>query len=449
MNWIARYESYMLKRVLPEQGSFSALEYLRIVIFYKSVIYILPFAFVVLIPGMYYSIITHENYVAIFDFITYSTIVSLVFVNSISVNVKKIIFTLMLFHLTFQLFFRLETPTIGMLYWLISNISVVLLYTKRVTILIGIFNFIVCIFIGIFIKLNYFDLISFRYSDIIEWVIISLNMLFLNIIISILIDHILTKLQHVIYAQIDTRNNLENSVIQLQNKNDELEHMTYVASHDLQEPLRMVTSFLTQLDTKYKDQLDQRGKQYIHYAMNGAVKMREVMLEILAFSKIGMDNSQIELIHLNELVDEVLWMNRKLIQENNSQIIIEQLPDMLGHKILLRTLFTNLISNAVKYKSNARISIVKLTCDIEENDYVFKIIDNGIGIPDEKKDQIFQLFNRGDVNKNQVQGSGIGLAICKKITLLMNGEISVSSVYNEGCTFTVRLPKQQTKTTNL
>jgi light-regulated signal transduction histidine kinase (bacteriophytochrome) len=203
----------------------------------------------------------------------------------------------------------------------------------------------------------------------------------------------------------------------------------------------MVTSFLTQLDKKYKEQLDQRGKQYIHFAMDGAKKMRNVMLEILAFSKIGMIDGQQENININELVEEVLWMNRKLIQENNSQIVVDQFPIILGHKILLRTLFTNLISNAVKYKSNARISIIKVAYQDEDNNHVFKISDNGIGIQPEKTEQIFLLFNRGDLNNNQIQGSGIGLAICKKITVLMNGEISVTSVYNEGCTFIVRLPK--------
>lgn len=449
MNWIARYESYMLKRVLPEQGNFSALDYLRSVVFFRAIIYIFPFAFIIIIPGTFFILKTGDQLMAIINLLSYVFIIPLILIKTIPSNIKKIIFTSIMFHLSFQLFFRMENTTFGMMYWLVSNVSVVLIYSKKTFFFIGVANAVICFMIGVLIKFGYFHFNTTINNELFEWIEIAINMLFINLIVSVSVDHILTKLQQVINDQIETRKNLEKSLIQLQNKNDELEHMTYVASHDLQEPLRMVTSFLTQLDTKYKDQLDQRGKQYIHYAMNGAVKMREVMLEILAFSKIGMDNSQIELIHLNELVDEVLWMNRKLIQENNSQIIIEQLPDMLGHKILLRTLFTNLISNAVKYKSNARISIVKLTCDIEENDYVFKIIDNGIGIPDEKKDQIFQLFNRGDVNKNQVQGSGIGLAICKKITLLMNGEISVSSVYNEGCTFTVRLPKQQTKTTNL
>lgn len=449
MNWIKRYENYMLKRLLPQKKPSTDLEYLRNEIFLKCLIYIFPSGIIVLLPGTLNAIHLQQYFVLTYSILTYLIMFIITIPISIAIHIKKIIFTIALYNLGFQLFFRLDFIFLGILYWTIANISIVLLYSKKTTLIIGLLNALVCILIGYLIysnRLLWFEDVSI---DLDKWIIISVNMLFLNIIISILINQLISNLQSVIFKEINSSENLKKSNQLLHAKNEELEHMTYVASHDLQEPLRMVTSFLNQLDSKYKDQLDQRGKQYIHYAMNGAVKMREVMLEILAFSKIGMDNSQIELIHLNELVDEVLWMNRKLIQENNSQIIIEQLPEMFGHKILLRTLFTNLISNAVKYKSHARISIVKLTCDIQENDYVFKIIDNGIGIPDDKKEQIFQLFNRGDVNKNQVQGSGIGLAICKKITLLMNGEISVSSVYNEGCTFTVRLPKQQTKTTNL
>jgi signal transduction histidine kinase len=448
MNWINRYEKIMLEKLMPVDNSTTDLEYLRNVIFFKCLLYIFPFGLIVLIPGTIYAIHLQQFKILFFSLTTYGTMFIITIPSKIKITLKKAIFTSALYNLGFQLFFREDFFVLGILYWTIANISISLLYSKKTTIIISFINAFICILIGFLIKsgeLSWFIHVNIDFDN---WIIISLNMLFLNIIISILINQLIQNLQNVIFKEIGTSKNLKNSVQLLQAKNEELEHMTYVASHDLQEPLRMVTSFLTQLDKKYKEQLDQRGKQYIHYAMNGAVKMREVMLEILAFSKIGMDNSQIELIHLNELVDEVLWMNRKLIQENNSQIIIEQLPEMFGHKILLRTLFTNLISNAVKYKSHARISIVKITCDIQENDYVFKIIDNGIGIPDDKKEQIFQLFNRGDVNKNQVQGSGIGLAICKKIILLMNGEISVSSVYNEGCTFTIQIPKQQNKTTN-
>lgn len=449
MNWIKRYENFMLIRLIPQKKPNSDLEYLRNEIFLKCLIYIFPSGIIVLFPGTLNAIYLKQYSVLTFSILTYLIMFIITIPVRIPIHIKKIIFTLALFNLGFQLFFRLDFIFLGILYWTIANISIVLLYSKKTTLIIGLLNTLVCIFIGYLIYSNHLIWFKSVSINLDKWIIISVNMLFLNIIVSILINQLISNLQSVIFKEINSSENLKKTNHLLHAKNDELEHMTYVASHDLQEPLRMVTSFLTQLEIKYKDQLDQRGKQYIHFAMNGAVKMREVMLEILAFSKIGMDNGQLEIIQLNELVDEVLWMNRKLIQENNSQIIIEQLPNMLGHKILLRTLFTNLISNAVKYKSNARISIVKLTCDIKEHDYVFKIIDNGIGIPDEKKDQIFQLFNRGDVNKNQVQGSGIGLAICKKITLLMNGEISVSSVHNEGCTFTVQLPKQQTKTTNL
>lgn len=449
MNWIKRYENFMLIRLIPQKKPNSDLEYLRNEIFLKCLIYIFPSGIIVLFPGTLNAIYLKQYSVLTFSILTYLIMFIITIPVRIPIHIKKIIFTLALFNLGFQLFFRLDFIFLGILYWTIANISIVLLYSKKTTLIIGLLNTLVCIFIGYLIYSNHLIWFKSVSINLDKWIIISVNMLFLNIIVSILINQLISNLQSVIFKEINSSENLKKTNHLLHAKNDELEHMTYVASHDLQEPLRMVTSFLTQLEIKYKDQLDQRGKQYIHFAMNGAVKMREVMLEILAFSKIGMENGQLEIIQLNELVDEVLWMNRKLIQENNSQIIIEQLPNMLGHKILLRTLFTNLISNAVKYKSNARISIVKLTCDIEEHDYVFKIIDNGIGIPEEKKDQIFQLFNRGDVNKNQVQGSGIGLAICKKITLLMNGEISVSSVHNEGCTFTVQLPKQQTKTTNL
>ncbi|MBP5983794.1 MAG: hypothetical protein KA734_08720 [Fluviicola sp.] len=438
MNWIKRYEQFMLKKIMPVHKSISDLENLRNEIFFKCLLYISPFGLFVLIPGTINAIYLHQFNVIIYSALTYIIMFMITIPSKMRINVKKTIFTLAIYNLGFQLLFREDFFVLGILYWTIANISISLLYSKKTTIIISLLNAFICLLIGFLIATNQLNSLTI---DLKNWVIISINMLFLNIIISILINQLIQNLQNVIYKEIDTGKNLKNSIHLLQAKNEELEHMTYVASHDLQEPLRMVTSFLTQLDKKYKEQLDQRGKQYIHFAMDGAKKMRNVMLEILAFSKIGMIDGQQEDININELVEEVLWMNRKLIQENNSQIVVDQFPIILGHKILLRTLFTNLISNAVKYKSNARISIIKVAYRDEENDHVFKISDNGIGIQPEKTEQIFLLFNRGDLNNNQIQGSGIGLAICKKITVLMNGEISVTSVYNEGCTFIVRLPK--------
>jgi signal transduction histidine kinase len=440
MNWIKRYEQFMLGKIMPVQNSISDLEYLRNEIFFKCLLYVIPFGLLVLIPGTINAIQLQQLSIIIFSALTYVVMFVIMIPSKISIGVKKTIFTLAMYNLGFQLLFREEFFVLGILYWTIANISISLLYSKKTTIIISLLNAVICLLIGFLIATGQLRWFSNLNVDINNWLIISLNMLFLNIIISILINQLIQNLQNVIYKEIDASKNSKKSVHLLQAKNDELEHMTYVASHDLQEPLRMVTSFLSQLDKKYKDQLDQRGKQYIYFAMDGAYKMREVMLEILAFSKIGMNQSEQENINVKELVNEVLWMNRKLIQENNSQFIIDQFPIVYAHKILLRTLFTNLISNAVKYKSNARISIIKMSYQVEDEKHVFKITDNGIGIHPDKLEQIFLLFNRGDYKNNQVQGSGLGLAICKKITLLMDGEIQVQSKLNEGSTFYLKFP---------
>ena len=440
MNWINRYEKFMLEKLMPVDQTNSDLEHLRNVIFFKCLLYIFPFGLLVLIPGTINAIQLHQFNVIFFSALTYIIMFLITIPSKITVEIKKMNFTLALYNLGFQLFFREEFFVLGILYWTIANISISLLYSIKTTIIISLLNAITCLLIGCLIitdQLTWFHILKI---DLSNWIIISLNMLFLNIIISILINQLIQNLQNVIYKEIETSNSLKKSVQLLQEKNEELEHMTYVASHDLQEPLRMVTSFLTQLDKKYKEQLDQRGKQYIHFAMDGASKMRNVMLEILAFSKIGMNDSQQEHIDVNELIDEVLWMNRKLIQENNSQLVIDRFPVIFGYKILLRTLFTNLISNAIKYKSSGRISIIKIAYEPENNFHVFKISDNGIGIHPDKMEQIFLLFNRGDLKNNQVQGSGIGLAICKKITVLMKGEIYVTSELHVGSIFYVKFP---------
>ena len=116
MNWIARYESYMLKRVLPEQGNFSALDYLRSVVFFRAIIYIFPFAFIIIIPGTFFILKTGDQLMAIINLLSHVFIIPLILIKTIPSNIKKIIFTSIMFHLSFQLFFRMENTTFGMMY---------------------------------------------------------------------------------------------------------------------------------------------------------------------------------------------------------------------------------------------------------------------------------------------------------------------------------------------
>ncbi|MBC7722025.1 MAG: PAS domain S-box protein [Pedobacter sp.] len=226
---------------------------------------------------------------------------------------------------------------------------------------------------------------------------------------------------------------LKNQSKSLALSNAELEQFAYVASHDLQEPLRMVTSFLTQLDKKYGDILDAKGKMYINFAVDGAKRMRQIILDLLEFSRIGREEYSNEQVDLNELFEEIPILFRKKIQEKKAIIHVDQLPIITGYKAPLRQVFQNLISNALKYTREVNPQISVTVTDLE-NHWQFAIADNGIGIGEEYFDRIFIIFQRLH-NKNEFSGTGMGLAVTKKIIENLKGKIWVKSIEGQGSTF--------------
>jgi signal transduction histidine kinase/ligand-binding sensor domain-containing protein len=225
--------------------------------------------------------------------------------------------------------------------------------------------------------------------------------------------------------------------------NKELEQFAYVASHDLQEPLRMVTSYLTQLDRKYRDVFDEKGKQYIHFAVDGATRMRQIILDLLEYSRIGITEGNRENIDLNVLVNDIVILHQMEIKEKNAVIHYSSLPVVNGYKVLLRQVFQNLIGNALKYSCKNRDTKIEITATELSNCWEFAVIDNGIGIDKQYFDKVFILFQRLH-NKDEFSGTGIGLAVTKKIIENMGGRIWVESREGEGSTFFFTLTKQIT-----
>lgn len=237
----------------------------------------------------------------------------------------------------------------------------------------------------------------------------------------------------------DSRLKQLNESLQLQTKelatsNAELEQFAYVASHDLQEPLRMVTSFLTQIERKYGEVLDAKGKQYINFAVDGAKRMRQIILDLLEFSKVGTLEDNIEDIELDKLVTEITALYRKQIEEKKAKILFGDLPAIHTYKTPLRQVLTNLISNALKYQKQGVAPRIEISCTEAETLWQISVNDNGIGIEAEYFDKIFIIFQRLH-NKEEYAGTGMGLAIAKKIVENLGGHIWVESVLGSGTTF--------------
>lgn len=238
----------------------------------------------------------------------------------------------------------------------------------------------------------------------------------------------------------EMNNVLAKKAEELATSNAELEQFAYVASHDLQEPLRMVTSFLTQLQKKYGDIIDDKGKQYIHFAVDGAKRMRQIILDLLEFSRVGKSEDNKENVDLNDLLYEIKLLFGRQIEEKNASVLYEALPVVHSYKAALRQVFQNLVSNALKYSSKHVGPVIIVSAIDVETFWQFVVADNGIGINEEYFNKIFIIFQRLH-NKDEYSGTGMGLAIAKKIVENMGGKIWVESVEGEGSRFYFTIPK--------
>ena len=237
---------------------------------------------------------------------------------------------------------------------------------------------------------------------------------------------------------------LQKNAKELAVSNAELEQFAYIASHDLQEPLRMVSSFLTQLEKKYSDILDDKGRQYIHFAVDGAKRMRQIILDILEFSRAGKLEEHVEEVNINELLKEIMLLSKKQIEDTDAIIHFDNLPSLRSTKTQLRQVFQNLLSNAIKYHKENEPPVITISAKKMPTHWLFSIKDNGIGIDPVYFDRVFTIFQRLH-NKDEYSGTGIGLAIVKKIVEGMEGEIWIESSPGKGTTFffTIKSGNQQ------
>lgn len=239
---------------------------------------------------------------------------------------------------------------------------------------------------------------------------------------------------------LELNNRLKRRAEELTNSNIELERFAYVASHDLQEPLRMITSFLQLLKKRYDDKLDETATQYINFAVDGAERMKTLIMDLLDYSRVGSNTDPNDNVDLNLLIEDIKDIFGKTIDEVKATITVSHLPVVKGTRTQLFQLFQNLISNAIKYQKKEP-PIIQIRYKEEKDHYLFEVQDNGIGIDPAFHDKIFVIFHRLH-SRSEYSGTGIGLAICKKIVERHNGNIWLKSIPAEGSTFFFTLSKR-------
>ncbi|AGB39356.1 ATP-binding protein [Natronococcus occultus] len=232
---------------------------------------------------------------------------------------------------------------------------------------------------------------------------------------------------------------LEDVIDELEASNERLEQFAYAASHDLQEPLRMITSYLGLIESRYGDRLDAEGEEFIAYAVDGAERMREMIDGLLEYSRVDTRGDPFEPVDLEDVLEAVRSDIRVQIAESDAEIDVAPLPTVEGDTGQLRQLFQNLLSNAIKYSGEEppRIEIAAEHSRIDGR-WQIAVSDDGVGIDPDEADRIFDVFQR--LHGRDEPGTGIGLALCRRIVERHGGEIGVASEPGEGSTFTVTLP---------
>ena len=224
----------------------------------------------------------------------------------------------------------------------------------------------------------------------------------------------------------------------LEQSNKELEQFAYIASHDLQEPLRMVASYTQLLSKRYKGKLDSDADDFINYAVDGANRMQMLINDLLDYSRVGTRGKEFVITEFDTVMKKTLGNLKKAIEESDAKVTIDPLPSLMVDGGQIGQLFQNLISNAIKFRGNVPPQI-HISSEKNENKWTFSVRDNGIGIDPEYSSRIFEIFQRLH-SKEEYPGSGIGLAICKKIVERHGGNIWIESEPGKGTSFYFSIP---------
>jgi len=443
-----RYKQTVLNNCMDPEPDETQIAYWRNNLFAATVIYLIPLSVIAIIPGVYMSITTHLPILLAADFLVVTTFVVIAFNGHIRVNTKKLLLTASLYVVTVVLLYYLGSFGPGLLYLLTITIFVTLIFDIRYAVASVVINLIICL---VFAFIIYFDWgtgsMNIQY-ELNSWIAVSSNVIFMCVVTVLLIPKLFNGLQ----KAFDNKNRIEKELIlnqaelnkslkQLEEKNRELVDFAYTVSHDLKEPLRMIRSFMGRLKMKYEGELDEQALKYIHFAMDGAQRMNTLIDDLLEYSRVGRLHFEKKRINLNDLIEEIKQDFNLETENENPIITTEKLPEIKAVPVSIKLLFHNLISNGIKYQNGSRTPEVSVSCEDTEAHWIFKVKDNGIGIPFEHYDQIFNIFKRLH-SISEYSGTGMGLAICKKVVTQHGGEIWVKSEEGVGSTFYFTLPKK-------
>ena len=236
-----------------------------------------------------------------------------------------------------------------------------------------------------------------------------------------------------ITARVRAEDGLKQLAEELERSNKDLEQFAYVASHDLQEPLRMIAGYTQLIQQRYKDKLDEDANQFIYYTVDGVMRMQSLITDLLTYSRLNTSSEALKFVDCREVLNEVLATLKMTLEESGADIKLGPMPNIRADRTLLFQLFQNLIGNAIKFRSD-KPPLINITATPQDKQWLFSVSDNGIGMEPQYLERIFVIFQRLHT-QDKYAGTGIGLAICKKIVERHGGRIWAESQPGKGSTF--------------
>jgi signal transduction histidine kinase len=234
---------------------------------------------------------------------------------------------------------------------------------------------------------------------------------------------------------------LKNTMDELKRSNSDLEQFAYISSHDLQEPLRSITGYLQLIDRKYRGRLDIDADAYINSTIAASQRMKDIINDVLQYSQISKKKEPFRDVDMNAAVAQAVLNLKTSIEHDKAKIIYSNLPVVYGDFGQLSRMFQNLIGNSIKFRMPEE-PVIEITSSDNAREYIFKVKDNGIGIDPEYNEKVFAIFQRLH-SRREYQGTGIGLAVCKKIVECHNGKIWLESEAKKGTRFYFTIPKRR------
>ncbi|MGM0581949.1 MAG: sensor histidine kinase [Bacteroidota bacterium] len=452
MKYWGEYKIRLARTILGHEEVIQNLSYYRNQLFYHIILYTLAFSPIAIIPGIIASYRTGFYNLLILNILVFIVLLTLAFVKPIKIQIRKLVLISVLFIISWTLFYELKLEGPGLMYLFSITIVTCLIHSGKIAYILIFINLLILCLFGLNIEFQWFNLTITEGQSITTWFGIVTNLIFLSIIIVSCFEIIFKKLEKIITQQRqlnETVNQDNQKILDAQNilkeKNEELNQFSHTIAHDLKEPLRSMQAFAHLTISKYKDSIPEKGQEFLSHIQNSSERMALLLDSLLEYSQIGKGKEK-TLFSVKDIVQELEKDLSQLIQENEATIKYNSLPEIIGYEIEFKQLLQNLIANAVKFKKENEDIEVKIKAIEKDKFWEFLVTDNGIGIDSKHQEKIFTIFHR--LHKNKFPGTGLGLANCKKIVEIHEGNIWVDSVPEKGSTFHFTISKDLKLTKN-